>query len=46
VTVIRIANGKIQEGYDFWDFIGLFEQLGLLPPDTFATALFSPARRE
>jgi SnoaL-like polyketide cyclase len=31
----RIADGKIQEAYNHFDFIGLFMQLGLLPGDTF-----------
>jgi hypothetical protein len=31
----RIADGKILEAYNHFDFIGLFMQLGLLPADTF-----------
>jgi SnoaL-like polyketide cyclase len=31
----RIADGRIQEAYNHFDFIGLFMQLGLLPGDTF-----------
>ena len=35
----QIKNGRINVAYNNWDFISLFEQLGLLPPDTFATCL-------
>ncbi len=31
----RIADGKIHEAYNHFDFLGLFTQLGLLPADTF-----------
>jgi hypothetical protein len=31
----RIAGGKLHEGYNHFDFLGFFSQLGLLPPDTF-----------
>ena len=30
----RIVEGKILEGYNHFDFIGLFTQMGLLPGDT------------
>ena len=30
----RIAEGRILEAYNHFDFIGLFMQLGLLPDDT------------
>ncbi len=30
----RIADGRILEAYNHFDFAGLFVQLGLLPPDT------------
>lgn len=36
---VRIENGQIQEAHHHWDFIGLWEQLGLLPTDSFATCL-------
>jgi hypothetical protein len=35
----RIADGKIHEAYNHFDFIGLFAQLGLLPGDTFERCL-------
>jgi ketosteroid isomerase-like protein len=38
-VMVRIADDKIMEGYNHWDFIGLFSQLGLLPDATFETAL-------
>ncbi len=31
----RIEDGKIREAYNHFDFLSLFTQLGLLPPDTF-----------
>lgn len=30
----RIADGKILEAYNHFDFLGLFVQMGLLPEDT------------
>lgn len=38
-VLIRVADGQIIEGYNHWDFIGLFAQLGLLPQATFETAM-------
>lgn len=38
-AMIRIADGKIVEAYNHWDFMGIYEQAGLLPANTFATAL-------
>lgn len=38
-VMVRVADGQILEGYNHWDFIGLFGQLGLLPKATFETAL-------
>lgn len=35
----RIVDGKLLEAYNHWDFLGLFTQLGSLPPETFARAL-------
>jgi hypothetical protein len=31
----RIADGKIQEAYNNFDFLGLFARMGLLPADSF-----------
>jgi ketosteroid isomerase-like protein len=30
----RVADGKVLEAYNYFDFLGFFMQLGLLPPDT------------
>jgi hypothetical protein len=35
----KMVNGKIEECYNHWDFIGLYVQLGLLPPDLFSRCL-------
>lgn len=35
----RIADGKILEAYNHFDFLGLFTQLGLLPPDVLVRCL-------
>ncbi len=34
-----IEADQFTHAYDHWDFIGLWEQLGLLPENSFATAL-------
>jgi len=38
-VMVRIADGKIMEAYNHWDFLGLFTQLELLPSGSFETAL-------
>lgn len=38
-VMIRIADGKLTEAYNHWDFLGIFSQLGLLPTQTFEKAL-------
>ena len=35
----RIVDGQIVEGYNHFDFLGLYQQLGLLPAQTFETCL-------
>ena len=35
----HIEDGKILEGYNHWDFFGLFGQLDLVPEETFGRAL-------
>lgn len=34
LAMCRISEGQIKHAYNYADFIGLFEQLGVLPPDT------------
>jgi len=36
---IRAGDGKILEGYDHFDFMGLWGQLGMLPPNSFEQGL-------
>jgi len=38
-VMVRIADGKLTEAYNHWDFLGMFGQLGLLPIETFERAL-------
>lgn len=38
-VMVRIADGKLTEAYNHWDFLGLFSQLGLLPSGTFGRAI-------
>lgn len=38
-VMVRIADGKLTEAYNHWDFLGMFSQLGLLPVETFERAL-------
>jgi ketosteroid isomerase-like protein len=38
-VMIRIADGKLTEAYNHWDFLSMFCQLGLLPDETFEKAL-------
>ena len=38
-VTVRIADGRLTEAYNHWDFLGLFGQLGLIPGDTFEKAL-------
>ncbi|MGD9508802.1 MAG: ester cyclase [Geminicoccaceae bacterium] len=35
----RFADGKILEAYNHFDFVGLFTQLGLLPPEVLVRCL-------
>ena len=37
--MVRVQGGKIVEAYNQFDFLGLFEQLGYLPPDSLALCL-------
>lgn len=38
-VMMRVENGKIAEAFNHFDFLNFFEQLGLLPPNTFALCL-------
>jgi ketosteroid isomerase-like protein len=35
----RFADGKVLEGYNYFDLMGLFTQLGLLPPDALESCM-------
>jgi len=39
VTVARLSNGKLAEGYVHWDALGLMQQLGVVPALTKAKAV-------
>lgn len=32
ITIVRIVNGKIVAGWDNWDQLGMFEQIGVYTP--------------
>jgi predicted ester cyclase len=42
ITIVRVDKGKIVEGWNNWDQLGLLKQVGALPgaeaPDRFLTA--------
>ena len=33
ITIHRIADGKIMEGWSNWDALGMMQQMGVIPPD-------------
>lgn len=39
VVVARIEDGLVQEGYDSWNFVNLWEELGFLPEGSFERAI-------
>ena len=39
MNMMRIANGKIVESWDSWDFLGVIESMKLLPPGSFGRAV-------
>jgi steroid delta-isomerase-like uncharacterized protein len=32
ITIVRVKDGKLVEGWNAFDFLGCFQQIGLLPP--------------
>ena len=38
-VMAKITNGKLRGGYEHWDFMGMWDQLGLLPGDSFGKCL-------
>ncbi|MER3484878.1 MAG: cyclase, partial [Chloroflexota bacterium] len=38
MSLDRIRDGQIVEGFDGWDALGLRQQLGAIPPDAGASA--------
>jgi ketosteroid isomerase-like protein len=45
MCVVRIADGKIAEAWDSWDFLGLLESMKLLPPASFGRAISGTLER-
>jgi ketosteroid isomerase-like protein len=39
MCLVRIADGKIAEAWDTWDFLGLMESMKLLPQASFGRAI-------
>ena len=38
-VMAKITDGKLRGGYEHWDFMGLWDQLGLLPGESFNKCL-------
>jgi len=45
VCWLRIADGKIAEAWDVWDFLGLLESMKLLPSECFGRAITGALER-
>jgi hypothetical protein len=45
MCLMRIADGKIAEAWDAWDFLGLLESMKLLPPASFGRAITGALQR-
>ncbi len=43
MVMMRVENGQVAEAYNSFDFITFFEQIGLLPRDSFALLLSGEA---
>ena len=39
MVMVKITEGKLRGGFEHWDFMGLWDQLGLLPGETFGKCL-------
>lgn len=39
MVLVRIADGQLVDAYNQWDFLSLYQQLGLVPGDTFERCL-------
>lgn len=39
MNMMRIADGKIVESWDSWDFLGAIESMKLMPPGSFGLAI-------
>ena len=38
-VLAKITDGKLRGGYEHWDFMGMWDQLGLLPGESFLKCL-------
>ena len=38
-VMAKITDGKLRGGYEHWDFMGMWDQTGLLPGDSFGKCL-------
>lgn len=39
IVLVTYQDGKIADAYNHWDFIGLFQQLGSMPPQSLSRCL-------
>jgi ketosteroid isomerase-like protein len=45
MCLVRIADGKIAEAWDVWDFLGLMESMKVMPPASFGLAITGALER-